>query len=96
MNAAETVVIGENVVSLPPQMFRNAKYLKHIYCHARTAPSVIYNTFGDDSSSFAGSSVAAGEKILYVPAGATGYDTSYWASVLLDSTKCGFTISYTL
>lgn len=96
LNAAETVVIGENVVSLPPQMFRKAKYLKHIYCHARTAPSVTYNTFGDDSSSFAGSSVAAGEKILYVPVGATGYEESYWASMLLDSTRCGFTISYTL
>ena len=90
------MVIGENVVSLLPQMFKDAKYLKHIYCHARTAPSVRDNTFGDSSSNFAGSSVAAGEKILYVPAGATGYDASWWASVLLDSTKCGFTISYTL
>ena len=96
MTAAGTLVIGENVVSLGGSLLSEAKYLKCIYCHARTAPSVNYSTFGDESSKFAGSAVTEGEKILYVPAGATGYDASYWASVWLDSTKSGFTIRYTL
>ena len=95
LNAAGTLVIGENVVSLG-YLLSGAKYLKYIYCHARTAPFVSYNTFGDSSSDFVGSAVTEGEKILYVPAGATGYEEGYWASILLDSTKCGFTISYTL
>lgn len=60
------------------------------------APNVYYNIFGDSSTNFVGCNVTEGEKILYVPQGATGYDTGVWASVLLDSTKCGFTISYTL
>ena len=37
-----------------------------------------------------------GINILYVPAGATGYDTGQWLDPLQDETKCGFTISYTL
>jgi hypothetical protein len=28
---------------------------------------------------------------LFVPAGATGYEGSYWTSVLFDTKKCGFT-----
>lgn len=37
---------------------------------------------------------AEGEKIIYVPAGATGFDSGYWKTIMQD--KFGFTISYTL
>lgn len=37
---------------------------------------------------------AEGEKIIYVPAGATGFDSGNWKTIMQD--KFGFTISYTL
>ena len=60
-----------------------------------TAPVVQSNSFGTASSSYTGIS-STGQKILYVPAGATGYDSSYWLDPLQDASKCGFTLSATL
>ena len=60
-----------------------------------TAPVVQSNSFGTASSSYTGIS-STGQKILYVPAGATGYDSSYWLDPLQNASKCGFTLSATL
>lgn len=61
-----------------------------------SAPEAKNDSFGASTSSYVGrNTYNTGENILYVPAGATGYDTGEW-SVLLDPEKCGFTISYTL
>lgn len=58
-----------------------------------TAPTVGNTTFGGGTNDYTGrNSYSAGTNRLYVPAGATGYTSSYWGSVLLDSTKCGFTL----
>ena len=68
-----------------------------IRIYATSAPTVQSDTFGDSTNGYTGrNNYDKGTNILYVPSGATGYDASYWSSVLLDSTKCGFTISYTL
>ena len=59
-----------------------------------------HSAFGDAPSglySFAGSNNHdKGTNMLYVPAGATGYDTGEWLDPLCNAEKCGFTISYTL
>ena len=50
-------------------------------------------TLGQNSTIYTGrTSYSVGTNKLYAPAGATGYDTGNWASVLLDSIKCGFTL----
>ena len=55
-----------------------------------------YRMFGSDESSYTGrNTYNTGENMLYVPSGATGYDSGEWLT-LLDPEKCGFTISYTL
>lgn len=67
--------------------------------HSPTAPDVSDTAFGSDTTNNAytgRNTYDQGINILYVPAGATGYDTGVWADVLLNPEKCGFTISYTL
>lgn len=66
--------------------------LSSITSYAMIAPTVSLVTFGNSTSTYTGrNTYSSGTNKLYVPAGATGYDSSYWVSVLLDSTKCGFT-----
>lgn len=65
-----------------------------ITCKAMTAPTVSSATFGSSTSYYTGrNSYSAGTNKLYVPSGATGYNSSYWSSVLLTSSKCGFTLA---
>ena len=71
--------------------------LKKIICPWNIAPSVSSNTFGSYGSSYTGrNTYNTGRNMLYVPVGATGYDTGYWLDPLQDATKCGFTLSATL
>lgn len=63
------------------------------------APIIDSYTFGTSTSSeqnrYTGYSTR-GSNVLYVPNGATGYDTGAWLDPLQNASKCGFTISYTL
>lgn len=53
--------------------------------------------FGSSNDTYTGrNTYNTGENILYVPQGATGYDSGYWLDPLQNASKCGFTISYTL
>jgi hypothetical protein len=64
-----------------------------------TAPTISDPTyvFGTSASNYPGrNNYDKGTNKLYVPTGATGYDSNYWASVLCNSSKCGFTLSATL
>jgi hypothetical protein len=71
--------------------------LKKITSLAMTAPTVSKDTFGSSANSYTGrDTYNTGENKLYVPVGATGYDTSYWLDPLCNSEKCGFTLSATL
>ena len=71
--------------------------LKTIIAPWTTAPTISAGTFGSTSSNYTGrNTYSTGQNRLVVPTGATGYDGGYWKSVLLDSTKCGFTLSATL
>ena len=60
-----------------------------------SAPIVDKMAFGYSSSNYIGKDVT-GPKTLYVPAGATGYDTGAWLDPLQNAEKCGFTLSATL
>ena len=54
-------------------------------------------SFGTGNSSYTGrNTYNTNANILYVPQGATGYESSYWADPLCNSGKCGFTLSATL
>ena len=56
-----------------------------------------YQCFGSSDTTYTGrNTYNTGENILYVPQGATGYDTNGWLDPLQNAEKCGFTISYTL
>lgn len=68
--------------------------LTTIICRATTPPSVSENTFGNVYNPYVGYNTRnQGINRLYVPKGCSAnYNTSYWSSILLDSSKCGFTI----
>ncbi|MDE6267355.1 MAG: CotH kinase family protein [Muribaculaceae bacterium] len=79
--------IGSAVTSLG-LLFDKIAMLKDIYIEAMTAPSIMVGTGG------AGSGLPEGtEKTIYVPAGATGYDSGNWPEFL---ETCGYNLSYTL
>jgi hypothetical protein len=51
----------------------------------------------DSSLKYLGSdNKGKGINMLYVPVGATGYDSGVWLNTLLNSEVCDFTINYTL
>ena len=92
-----SVSIGNSVTKIGRLAFFSCSNLGTIRIFAIAAPTVQSDTFGTFSSSYTGSNnYNKGTNILYVPSGATGYNASYWLDPLQDSTKCGFTISYTL
>ena len=78
--------------------FNSCRSLKTIICKAIQAPSVDKYSFGGFfASEYAGSNTHdTGENTLYVPSGATGYDTGQWLDPLQNAEKCGFTLSATL
>ena len=89
------VTLPSTLTSLNNYTFSNCTRVVTITSNRSTAPTVSSYTFGSNTNSYTGrTSYSAGTNKLYVPSGATGYNASYWSSVLLDSTKCGFTLEY--
>jgi hypothetical protein len=87
---------GAPITSLSGTFYR-CKSLKAIIAPWTTAPTVSSSTFGNSTSNYTGrNTYSTGVNKLYVPAGATGYDSSYWLDPLQNSSKCGFTLSATL
>lgn len=75
--------------------FYYAQRLATITCNRTTAPTVYSGTFGNSNTYYTGrNSYSAGTNKLVIPVGATGYDSSYWADPLCNSSKCGFHIEY--
>ena len=82
-----SITIPESVTSISSNAFGYCYNLSTITCKAMTAP-----TIQSDSFSSVGSSVPSGTpKILRVPEGASGYDSGYWKSTVLDK---GYTLEY--
>ena len=87
--------IPSSVTELKNQVLYSTLSLKTIICRATTPPITSNQTFGNSIYTYTGrNNYNQGINKLYVPQGcSTAYNTSYWASVLLDATKCGFTIA---
>ena len=86
-----SVTIGSSVTSIGEFVFHGCSSLSSITCLATTAPVVYSSTFG--SGGYAGNNTHdQGVNKLYIPAGATGYDTGAWLDPLQNAEKCGFTI----
>lgn len=89
------ITLPSTLTTLNNNSLRYCTRLTIINCKAATAPTVYSATFGSSNSYYTGrTSYSAGTNKLYVPTGATGYTASYWNSVLLTSSKCGFTLQY--
>ena len=92
-----SITIPESVTSLEMRVFAGCSSLTSISFLRATAPSLAYGVFGEGTYNFTGiNTYDTGENTLYVPAGATGYDTGYWLDPLQNAEKCGFTLSATL
>ena len=95
-SALTSIKIPSGVTNVSSGCFSGCKSLKTITSLATTAPTAS-DPFGDSTSNYTGyNTYNTGENILYVPAGATGYDTDYWLDPLQNAEKCGFTLSATL
>ena len=90
-----SITIPSGVTSIGNNVFDSCSSVETINCLRSSAPTVASDTFGTSNSSYIGKNVT-GAKTLYVPAGATGYDTGYWLDPLQNAEKCGFTLSATL
>lgn len=87
------VTLPSTLTNLNNYTFYYCTRLSIITSNRSTAPTVSSATFGNSTTYYTGrTSYSAGTNKLYVPVGATGYNASYWSNVLLDSTKCGFTL----
>ena len=90
-----SVTIGSSVTSISSSVFYGCTSISSITCLATKAPTVSSGTFGSSANYYTGrNTYNQGINKLKVPSGATGYNTSYWADPLQNSSKCGFTIEY--
>ena len=88
----KTIILPDTIKRLGYCMFRLCTDVTNLTIKAATAPSVYGGaTWGDGSYYIGYTNRAAGTNKLYVPAGATGYDTGTWTSTLQSTTYCGFT-----
>ena len=91
-----SIVIPDGVTTIESNTIGGCSALTSITVKNRTAPKTS-NSFGNSANNYTGrNTFDEGTNILYVPAGATGYDTGEWLDPLCNAEKCGFTISYTL
>lgn len=94
-SSLESVIIEGNInEQMGNGLFRGCIALKELSLSSLNAPGFSYtNTFGDDITDYTGrNTYNTGENKLYVPQGATGYDTGQWLDPLQNSEKCGFTL----
>ena len=87
-----------SISSLGSYIFRKCVNLKTIKFMRNRAPTIsTTQTFGSSTSDYTGrNTYNTGENKIYVPVGATGYETGLWLDPLCDASKCGFTLSKTL
>jgi hypothetical protein len=91
----ESIDIPEGVSTMNTNFFSGCHRLSEIICRRTTPPTVNSTSFGSGSNNYTGRLVASG-KVLYVPYGCSSAYTSAnneWKTVLLEPTKCNFTIA---
>jgi hypothetical protein len=94
--AAIKIDLPSTLKSIGGYTFNACTKVSTFISRASAAPSSTPGTFGGGSSSTRVGGSVSTVKTLYVPANATGYDASYWASSLCSSSDCNFTLSKTL
>lgn len=88
-----SITLPSTLASIGNNAFYYATRLATITVNRSTAPGLGTSPFGGSATYYTGRTYySAGTNRLYVPAGATGYDTGNWLDPLQDSTKCGFTL----
>ena len=93
LSSLTSIIIPKSVTLIGNAVFRLCKNLTSITCLSTTAPTIQSGTFGDSATSYTGLDTHdQGVNKLYIPAGATGYDTGAWLDPLQNAEKCGFTI----
>lgn len=87
----QTITLPSKISSIGDTCFSGCTNLKEIICLRNTAPTVTDSTFGTSDSTYTGrDTYNQNVNFLRVPQNATGYEDSYWGSILLDPEKCGF------
>jgi len=93
--ALTEVDLPSTLISIGQSCFSQDRNINIIICRASTPPTVSNQTFGTSVNSWVGALVT-GTKTLYVPHGCSSAYTSAtneWKTVLLEPTKCNFTIA---
>lgn len=91
-----SITLPDSNISCGEDIFRGCTAVKTITSLRKTAID-IRRIWGVSNSDYTGrNTYNTGENMLYVPQGATGYDTGYWLDPLQNAEKCGFTLSATL
>jgi hypothetical protein len=86
------IILPESIAYMGYYMFYNCKAVTELTILNPVAPTLSGNTtFGTSSYYIGYTNRSAGTNKFYVPAGATGYDESYWKSYLQSKSYCGFT-----
>ena len=86
------IVLPESIAYMGYYMFYNCKAVTELTILNPVAPTLYGNaTFGNTNYYIGYTNRSAGTNKFYVPAGATGYDESYWTSRLQNKSYCGFT-----
>ena len=92
-----SITLPSTLTTLGNSCFNGCSSLTSITVLRTTAPRLNNYVFGGNSDNYTGrNTYNTGENTLYVPAGATGYDTGQWLDPLQNAEKCGFTLSATL
>lgn len=91
--ALEGLVFPTSLTTIDTHVFTLCSALKTLRFKSVTAPSIHKYSFGNSPTNAVGlTSARTGENILYIPTGATGYDSGYWVSNLTSASYSGFTL----
>ena len=91
--ALEGLVFPTSLTTIDTNVFTLCSALKTLRFKSVTAPSIHKYSFGNSVTNAVGlTSARTGENILYIPTGATGYDSGYWVSNLTSASYSGFTL----
>lgn len=90
-SSLKTIILPESVKYLGRYMFRGCLNVESLTIKAITAPTVYsYYTWGYSSDYIGYNYRSYGSNNLYIPQGATDYDTGTWTSYLFSTNYCGF------
>ena len=88
----KSITLPSTLATIGNYAFSYCYNLADIYCKLSAAPTVSAQTFGNNTSTYTGrANYNKKTNMLHIPAGATGYNASYWNSPLCNASYCGFT-----